>query len=277
MAARRGGQLNTWLLLRGLTRDARHWGDFGERLQRGVGAERVLMPDLPGNGPRWREPSALCMQDCVGELRLRLREAGALPPYRVFALSLGAMVALSWAEQHPGELLGAVLVNTSVGAHSPAHHRLRPGAWATLLSLAAAPAESARWERVVLRLTTRCAAEPLEAERLLERWSRWRLARPVSRANALRQLVAAARFRAPVQAPPLPLLLLASLQDRLVDARCSARLAKAWNCPVVWHPSAGHDLPLDDPDWTVAAVADWLQGAQAARAPLENRQRAWLR
>jgi hypothetical protein len=24
------------------------------------------------------------------------------------------------------------------------------------------------------------------------------------------------------------------------------------------HPTAGHDLPLDDPDWVIGEIAQWL-------------------
>lgn len=264
------------MLLRGLTRDARHWDGFGERLQAAVGATRMVMPDLAGNGLRWREASPTRVEAYVDAVRAQLSQAGLAPPYRVFALSLGAMVALSWAGRHGDELLGAVLVNTSVRSLSPLHHRLRPGAWATLLPLAFAPPASARWEQAVLRLTTRHGDADDDATRaLLTRWTAWRLARPVSRANALRQLLAAARFNAPRQAPAVPLLLLASRQDRLVDSRCSARLAAAWGCPSAWHPSAGHDLPLEDADWTLAQVRRWLaEGGNVGKECTASR-RVW--
>ncbi|PMZ18082.1 alpha/beta hydrolase, partial [Pseudomonas sp. FW306-02-F08-AA] len=38
---------------------------------------------------------------------------------------------------------------------------------------------------------------------------------------------------------------------------CSQALAAAWNLPLVMHPFAGHDLPLDDPAWVVAQVLQW--------------------
>jgi hypothetical protein len=41
----------------------------------------------------------------------------------------------------------------------------------------------------------------------------------------------------------------------LVSPECSKKLAKHWGLPVLWHDRAGHDLPLDDPDWLVAQIA----------------------
>jgi pimeloyl-ACP methyl ester carboxylesterase len=79
-------------------------------------------------------------------------------------------------------------------------------------------------------------------------------------------LLAAARYRAPRQAPGLPILLLASQHDKLVDSRCSQALAAAWRCPLEMHPTAGHDLPLDDPHWVAQQVLGWMPGDTAALA-----------
>jgi len=54
------------------------------------------------------------------------------------------------------------------------------------------------------------------------------------------------------------MLLLSSRGDRLVDARCTDALAAAWGLKPRVHPWAGHDLPLDDPDWTIRQVRQWL-------------------
>jgi pimeloyl-ACP methyl ester carboxylesterase len=83
-------------------------------------------------------------------------------------------------------------------------------------------------------------------------------ARPISRANALRQLLSAARFHAPALAPEVPLLVLASRQDALVDPRCSRRVAELWRADFAEHPTAGHDLPLDDGPWVAQQISRWM-------------------
>jgi predicted alpha/beta hydrolase family esterase len=89
-------------------------------------------------------------------------------------------------------------------------------------------------------------------------WLALRSANPVSAQNALKQLVAAACFRAPQTRVATPTLLLASVRDQLVHVNCSRSLAMAWQCPLREHVSAGHDLPLDDGPWVLARVAEWL-------------------
>jgi predicted alpha/beta hydrolase family esterase len=56
----------------------------------------------------------------------------------------------------------------------------------------------------------------------------------------------------------VPLLVLASAADTLVDPRCSIRLAHAWDAELRTHPTAGHDLPLDDAEWVASEVGRWL-------------------
>jgi predicted alpha/beta hydrolase family esterase len=90
-------------------------------------------------------------------------------------------------------------------------------------------------------------------------WAGYAQQNPVSRRNALRQLIAAARYEAPVSKPVPPLLILASAQDRLVNPRCSRTLATRWNVTYVEHSTAGHDLPLDDAPWVVRQAMRWLQ------------------
>src|SRR6188474_3693108 len=105
----------TWVLLRGLTREARHWGDFAERLARALpgsasAATRVLALDLPGNGVFCGEASPATVGAMADFAREQLRARGLAPPYRLVAMSLGGMVAADWALRHPREIERLVLV-----------------------------------------------------------------------------------------------------------------------------------------------------------------------
>lgn len=47
----------TWVLLRGLVREQRHWEQFPALLATQLPGDRVLCLDLAGNGVHWRQPS----------------------------------------------------------------------------------------------------------------------------------------------------------------------------------------------------------------------------
>jgi pimeloyl-ACP methyl ester carboxylesterase len=246
----------TWLLLRGLTRESRHWGAFPELLQRSLDATTVLAPDLPGNGRLCHLASPTCVEGMVASYRDQLREMGVPPPYRLVALSMGGMIGIDWAQRHPGEIGAMVLINTSLRGINPIHARLRPCSYVDLLRLTGADAEQR--ERIILARTSNRHGNE---HALVEAWAGYRHQCPVSWRNALRQMFAAARYRAPASPPPVPTLLLAAAADRLVDAKCSRQIAKRWNVPLSVHSDAGHDLPLDDPDWVVMQIGDWLRQA----------------
>lgn len=236
-----------WILLRGLTRESRHWGAFAALL---AAREGVLPIDLPGNGAEARTSSPLAVDAYVDTLRAQAQRLGAHTPYRVLAMSLGGMVATSWALRYPGEIGRLVLVNTSMRPYSRVHERLRPSAWPALLRVAR------HWDghdaqgvaETLIHGLTCGRRDTLAAD--LEAWRAIRAGAPVSRTNALRQLAAAARYTAR-GVPRCSVLVVSSRGDRLVNPVCSARLARAWHAPIVEHPWAGHDLPHDDPQWLV--------------------------
>lgn len=244
--------MNTCVLLRGLTREGGHWGAFPQQLAAQLPAVRIVTLDLPGNGERHRERSPSRVPDMVEPCRKELRELGVTSPYLMVAMSLGAMVALAWADAHPAEVAGCVLINTSVRGVSPFYRRLRPSSYPTLLAVLLS-GDAREAEAGILRLTSRSAPVAV-----LDDWVALRRCHHVSRMNALRQLVAAARFRPPDRRPDVPTLLLSGAADALVSPSCSADLAERWDLPLVRHPTAGHDLPLDDGPWVAGRIRDWL-------------------
>lgn len=250
--------MSTWIFLRGLTRERRHWGDFVAQFQQGVTGSRVVALDLQGNGQLYQEASPLCVHEMVTHCRQQLIHLDIKPPYSLLAMSLGAMVAVDWSSRYPEEITTNVLINTSMRPFSPFYQRLRPANYGALLKLAFSDATSEAWERTVLRLTSNLASDGI-----LPHWTSMRKERPVSRANALRQLIAAAGFRAPETRPPTPTLILASEKDHLVSIECSKALAKHWHCALRVHTSAGHDLTLDDGPWVATQVRAWLTDALA--------------
>ncbi|MES2412179.1 MAG: alpha/beta hydrolase [Pseudomonadota bacterium] len=247
----------SWLLLRGLTREARHWGSFTAQLAQHTG-EDVIAIDLPGNGEFAALPSPASVEGMVDFLRAHLqahlRARQQQQPLKVLAMSLGGMVATHWAQHYPAEVARLVLVNTSMRPFSSAVQRLRPGNWAALALLAARWTDANHAERTIHRLTCNDVARR-EAD--MDAWLMIRSSAEVSATNAARQLWAAARFTSAAAAPACPTLVVSSAGDHLVNPLCSARLADAWHASHIQHPWAGHDLPHDDADWLCRQLGDW--------------------
>jgi pimeloyl-ACP methyl ester carboxylesterase len=252
--------MSTWIFLRGLTREGRHWGSFSEQLCVETGcdgdANSLALLDLPGNGRENALSAPLNVADMVKFIRSRAADARLLPPYRLVAMSLGGMVATGWAQSYPEEIERLVLINTSMRPFSATSERLRPAAWPALMRVAASWTDPVKCETIVHDLT--CNRLDTQAADIAA-WAAIRQSAGVSAANGLRQLWAAARFRANSHAPTCPTLLLSSKADRLVNPVCSERIAARWGTAHAVHAWAGHDLPHDDPVWTSKAIADWLR------------------
>lgn len=255
--------MSSWVLLRGLTRERGHWAGFEQQLAERLAAlddeVRIVAIDLPGNGSSNHRMSPTRIEAMTDDCRAQLRALGLPPPYRLVAMSMGAMVAVDWATRDAASIAGCVLINTSLRRFSPWHWRLRPGNLGALLRVALMPLSAMDKEAIILRLTSHNAAA---AQAVLGPWTALRTRHPVSRLNALRQLLAASRYQAPLRAPAVPLLVLASRCDALVDSRCSQRLAAQWRAPIEWHPWAGHDLTLDDGAWMAERIAQWRNARQ---------------
>jgi pimeloyl-ACP methyl ester carboxylesterase len=245
--------MSTWILLRGLMRETRHWGEFPALLREHLDAAEVIALDLPGNGRLHRLRSPLDIAQMAEHCRRELSARGIAPPYHVLGLSMGAMVAVAWGARHPQELRACVLINSSLRRFDPFYRRLRPGVWQALPTLIGG--DAVQQERAILRLTS---SRGDTQSAILETWLAYRRECPVTRRNALRQLIAAARYRAPALRPAMPVLVLSSARDALVHPCCSRHLAERWQASLAIHPDAGHDLPLDDAAWVARQISAWL-------------------
>jgi pimeloyl-ACP methyl ester carboxylesterase len=261
-----------WIFLRGWSREAGHWGAFPQVFARALG-DVVQCVDLPGTGSKWMESSPTTVAGQVQALRSSLEVIRLYqhPEQRLhlFAISFGSMVATHWAQHYPQEVAASVLLNPSFKGLSPWFSRLRPRALPGLVR-AALTADLLQSETQILKQVSQ-APGAIQAETARE-WAGIRKARPISTLNSLRQLLAALRAGAPraaslgeaAAAPSLPpTLILGSGGDRLVDSkRCSGDAARALGASLRMHPTAGHDLPLDEPEWVIAQVQDWLGSAE---------------
>lgn len=244
-----------FVLIRGLIREAGHWAPFLSPLRQAFPGSSVHCLDIPGAGVHFRSPTPPSIPEIVRAMRadfLALK-LGADRPIVLVAISLGGMVAAQWMHEFPDDFQRAVLINTSFGGQAPLWERLKPRALGALLPVPLLKGVS-REKRILSVVSNHQDIRDAAAEACAEIARQ----RPVSLANTARQLWAAASFQAPMEKPKPPVLLLASTHDRMVDVRCSRRIAQAWKTTAVEHSTAGHDLPTDDPEWVLKRLLDFL-------------------
>ena len=244
----------TWVLVRGLARERLHWGQFATLLRRSVFPDSVIALDLPGNGNRCRERTPTTVPQMARELPDLATLARAGSPVFLVGLSLGGMIAIEYL-QNRGPLAGLVLINTSVGRLCPPCLRIRPRACLGVVRALVSPSTEARERRILALTSARMAADPAALRSAIAIQHR----HPVRRSNAVRQLIAAAGYRPRLSSTDTPILVLAAGNDALVDPKCSNRIAGRFGASLHVHPTAGHDLPLDDPRWCVQRITRWRE------------------
>ncbi len=251
-------------LVRGLIREKGHWGPFIQQLQASYPRAKISALDLPGAGEHYKGRSPLTIGAMVDEMRQDFLKAQ--DPSRhshLIAISLGGMIAVEWLRRYPGDFQSATLINTSFGGVSPVFHRLKPRAFFFLLKVPFL--KGRRKEARILQLVSNNAGVFQET---LAQWEVIQRERPVSLGNTLRQLLAAATFRIGNFLPSLPVTLLAATRDRMVSIECSRAIARRWRLPLREHPSGGHDLTVDDPQWVAQNI-----GVSSAECEVQTPER----
>ena len=259
-----------WLLLRGLIREQRHWLDFPRFFEASVRGPddtptQVVLIDLPGFGTQNDAVVPGSIAGFVDDMRLRLRDVvPAGEPCGIMAVSLGGMVALTWMAQYPQDFVAGVVINSSLSGISPFWQRIVPRTWPNILR---APLMGLRArERMLLGMTRRQGNLDTDADRYAEIG---RSTRPRSR-NAVGQIRAALKVTSPAHLD-VPTLVLAATGDRLVSYHCSEAIARRLGLAIQVHSgegneAAGHDLPIDAPDWVCSRMNEWLCTLPSAAA-----------
>jgi len=240
----------TVIVLRGLSREAAHAEAFLQALRDALPQHAIHCPDLPGTGQCFQQHSPNRIEAIVSALRSSSPEAD----YHLVGISLGGMIACEWARQAPTQTRSLTMVNSSLRRYSFFWQRLR---WQQTFRIV-----SALWhwrdlperERRIMELVSN---QPFDAERL-QQWVAIQQQRPVSFQTVGRQMQAAMHYRGPDSSPCPATQILISRKDKLVSPACSEQIASAWHTPVHYHPTSGHDLFLDAPQWSAQRIAEWI-------------------
>lgn len=239
-----------WILVRGLSRQTKHWGVFPEKLAQETG-NNVITLELPGVGIKNDIPAKTSIRENVEHLRLELEELKEQHPgeWGIIAVSLGGMIAMEWCSVYPEDFKHMIVLNSSAGNLSSPFKRLQPEAIKTIAGLFFKSDLEYR-ERKVLELTTNIADIN---DDLVKRWADINRERPITRESFLRQLFAAAKFRVPSNVGPKALVVI-SKADKLCNPSCPMKLADHLKASSTFHDTAGHDIALDAPDWLAKEI-----------------------
>jgi pimeloyl-ACP methyl ester carboxylesterase len=233
-----------WVFLRGLTRANIHWGDFPQIFQQINPEVKTQFLELPGNGEYFDLQTPTDPKAVVDFLRSKNSFSQTNQKFHLCGISLGGMIALKWAELYPDEVLSLAVINSSLRQCSPFYERMRANNYFnTIMTLLFDSAEEQ--ECKLLMLTSNSFAK---SEKFLSGFIQFAKTNPTSKINFVRQLVLANQIH--IQGlPKIPVRIISSEKDRLVSAKCSEQICRNFHIQGIIHPTAGHDLPLDEPEW----------------------------
>ncbi len=241
---------NKFVLIRGLLRESRHWGEFSNILQQYFPDAEIHTPDIPGNGRLHDHTSPNTIAGLTDALRQQIPVRHKL---NLIAVSMGGMIAIDWMNRYPDEISSAVLINTSVRPCSPFYQRLRWQLYPAIMKMLFHSRHQRELD--ILKLISNRHQQDSE---LIKSWQQWQQQYPITATSAKNQLLAAAKFSITSQHPNPPILIVASKADRLVNYRCSLTLQQIWQTDYQQHDTAGHDIPLDEPIWLINVISQWL-------------------
>lgn len=234
-----------WVLIRGLGREGEHCAEFMEKLRKADPQAEVKCVELPGTGEHYKLSSPMSIEAIAEFVQMQLKNDPCDERY-IIAISLGGMVLTALLQAYPQIARGAVFTNTSFANLSPFYHRLQLEAL-THMYRAATAANGEERERAILDMVSN---RP-DRHNYIQAWAGIALKRPVSGINFFKQLFAAATYTLSARKPELPMLVLVSAQDRMVKPECSVKFSDFWKLPRESHPTAGHEMWLDDSDWVI--------------------------
>ena len=249
--------MKTWILLRGLGRDKRHFGRFLDKFQQAFADDTVITIDTLGNGEFKGLKSPTDIAKYTEHCRKILAQSGHNKAIELVALSLGGMVAMDWTTRYPQEINSITIMNTSAANLTPPHKRMQLSTLSRLLYAFLINCSNKGIESAIVNATSnQQILNPNALEQTIQSWTAIREQGVTSTINMIRQLAAAATFKLekPPNIDPNKLLILASDKDHIVNHQASIDLQHFFNCPMLVHMQAGHDLPLDAPNWVIEQI-----------------------
>ncbi len=239
------------LLLRGLGRWSDHWLGFDQRLANA--GYRVISVDNRGFGAssEAKLPPGGSIQDLAEDVAAIVsREApeGAV----VVGVSLGGMIGLALASTRPQLVRGLMIINSSVAAAKL--KRISGRALAAILS-ALLGFKTGYYKIACVLLSL--GASAAHRQQLAQMWSDIDSKMKPDPWRMLWQLKAARCFHgmSELMAIKCPVTVVRSTGDLFVDPANSDFIHRQIKgSSLVSHPTAGHEITFEDPDWLTSAI-----------------------
>jgi len=252
----------TFILLRGLGRQAEHWGDFPSLLEGQLNdnySVRVINSDLPGVGKSLDLESTWSLSKNIQILEESLKHCFQNNEKVILVgLSFGAMCALQWLSLSPDKIHSVILLNSSAADLSPWYKRIRPYALHKTILSRLLRFNLKRSEKELMKVLV-TSSEAVDEN--IDEYHKIALKKEIPIQSSFKQLIMAMTYKIEqsLDNSEHAKLILNSTQDRFVDSSCSERIHhKLKNSRLLVNHESGHDLCLEQPDWVISKIRNHL-------------------
>lgn len=252
-------------LIRGLSRESGHWGDFLFHLSDEFPDATLHLIDLPGSGKHHNDSSPASIPKIVDFIR-RNTTFNDHEKNIVLSSSLGGIVAMDWVMRFPSEFDGIVMMNSTFKPICNNSERVKPKIRFKLVQLLLSSNIEKR-EKIMLYINSN---KKLITNDLLMKWVEIQKNRKMTNWNIFMQTVAGHRYKIKATKVPIPLLILGSKNDKLVCPSCLKKTHEILGGKLKWHETAGHCIPLDEPIWVSKQIKNWLSNEQQSHENTRN-------
>lgn len=245
-------------LLRGLGRESGHWGNtFMQEVQAVYPSTSFTLLDLPGAGRFHEEPAKIAIEGMASFLQATYKDSLIDKEGKniLLATSLSGNVALEWVLHQPENFHALILVGTSLRKVCKKKERVQQAAKKEFFDIFFTSAVEER-EAKFLHINSNLYAEN---DSILRRWIDIQEKRPVSKHTLFKQTMAGMFYLTPEVRPAIPVLVVGSRGDRIVDEVCIQKVADHLQADRLMHESAGHGIPIDAPVWLAHQVSFWTE------------------
>ena len=256
-------------LLRGIGRESGHWGNaFMNRIYKHYPHANIHLLDLPGSGQYYQHKGFSSIEKTATFMHQE-KERQAIPEsgkHILLATSLAGIVAVEWHRQYPQDFDGLVLVGSSFKKVCPSNKRVKREAKDDFVKIFFT-ADPQKREKAFIEINSNFHADN---DSLLEKWVAIQAEHPVKKNTLLKQTIAGAMYQTPEHVPPIPVLLIGSEGDRILDPECLCNVQKYLHADLVLHDSAGHGVPLDAPVWLADQLSSWADKSVLTDTEIEK-------
>ncbi len=258
------GSSNQLILLHGLGSQAHTWDDFGTAISSSF---RVVAPDLRGHGESGHSEEGYAPVQFIGDVKA-LARAINLPSFDLVGHSLGALIAIEFAAEHPDLVNRLVLEDGGPGMDTDAARGGSIGNFTRPLAFDTADSATSWLQAQNPRLSTRSdeEMEQMVKHRMKENWAgRW-----VFRHDSeLYWIVDDApgwskedskQVWEQLASISCPTLVLRGKESDLLSHEAAGQIADAIpNATLAEVPGAGHSIHSEAPDLFREAVVGFLE------------------